>query len=292
MNDVIIMTTGLLVAICCSIVGTWLVLFRMSMMGDALSHAVLPGIVVAYVWTGSRDSLLMVVGCVAIALLMMCAMHGLRTRGVQGDAAVGVLMTTFFAIGVVLVAHYASRIDLDIACVLYGEMHYAPWMRLTVMGIDIGVRPLWTIGTTLVVVVTVITLAWRKLAWCAFDPVMAAVAGVSVSAVHMLVMGLVSVTTVVSFESVGAVLVLGMLVIPPVAASFLTRRVLTMLLLSVAVAAFSAIVGQMMATWLVASISGCIVVVAVCVCGLSALCAPERGLLRIAWNSWVKERRV
>lgn len=281
LNDWIVMGTGLLVALCCSMVGTWLVLHRMSMMGDAIAHAVLPGIVVAFLWTGSRDSLTMMGASVVVALMMTFFLQWFRRRGVQMDAAIGVVMTTLFAVGVILVSLYASRIDLDISCVLYGEMHYAPWMRLTVGGVDIGVRPLWMLGATLIVIGIVCWIGHRRFLWCAFDPVMATVAGVSVGVVQTVLMGLVSMTTVVAFESVGAVLVLGMLVIPAVTASLWTRQIAWLFVGAIVIAVISAVGGYVLAMVSVASIAGCMVIVATGLLVVSVICSPERGAWRM-----------
>ncbi len=285
-NDIIVILTGLLVAVSCSIVGTWLVLRQMAMVGDAISHAVLPGIVLAFLFTGTRSSLTMFWAAALMGLLATFMMAWMQRRGVQADASLGVVFTALFAGGVLLIAKYADKIDLDLDCVLYGEMHYAPWMRLAWMGIDLGVKPLWTLGFTLVVIVAVVGLFYKQFKLCAFDPAMAAATGVSVATFHFLLMGLVSMTTVASFESVGAILVLGMLVIPPATAYLCTDRLSTLFSLAVLFGACSTIGGYVLATAINASISGCMVVVATGLFACTALFSPRRGMV----FAWVQRR--
>jgi len=211
-----IMATGSLVAIGCALVGSFLVLRRMSMLGDAISHAVLPGIVLAFLFTGSRAILPMLIGAGALGLLTAFLTDVLNRQGkLQTDAAIGVTFTWLFALGVVLISQYAGEVDLDLDCVLYGEILYAPFDRLSVGGHDLGPRVIWSMGGVVVVTALFVALAWKQLKVCTFDPGLAQALGFNVALWHYLLMGAVSLTTVAAFESVGAILVVAMMTAPP-----------------------------------------------------------------------------
>lgn len=284
-SELIIIGTAILVATACSIVGSFLILRRMAMVGDAISHAVLPGIVIAFLMSGSRDSLWMLLAASVFGLLAVFLIQLFHQSGVQSDASIGVVFTALFSVGVVLVSLYSSQVDLDLDCVLYGEISYAPWTKLELFGVDLGVKSLWALGITLVLILTSLGLFYKQFKICAFDPAMAAAVGIPVALFHYLLMGLVSVTTVASFESVGAILVLGMLVIPPASAYLLTEKLSVMILYSVAYGVASALLGYAVAVWLNASITGSMVAAAGVLFVLTLLFSPTHG---VVW----KKRRV
>ncbi|KPV60077.1 iron ABC transporter, partial [Paenibacillus sp. A3] len=214
MNDFWILLTAALVACSCSLLGCFLVLRKMAMIGDAISHSVLPGIVLAFLFSGSRDSLWMMLGASVIGLVTVFLIQWFHQNGVQSDASIGVVFTALFAVGVVLVSLYTRQVDLDLDCVLYGEIIHVPWETVEWNGIDIGPKAVWGLGIVLTLSASIIGLFYKQFKICAFDPAMAAAVGIPVALFHYLLMGLVSMTTVASFESVGAILVVGMLVVP------------------------------------------------------------------------------
>src|SRR5690606_18238840 len=116
-NEWIILATGLLAAVSCAIVGSFLLLRKMAMIGDAISHAVLPGIVIAFLLSGSRDSFWMMFAASAVGLLAVFLIQWFHRQGVQSDASIGVIFTAMFSIGVVLVSLFADQVDLDLDCV-------------------------------------------------------------------------------------------------------------------------------------------------------------------------------
>ena len=196
-----ILLTAAFVAAACSILGCFLVLRRLSMLGDAISHAVLPGIVLAFLFSGSRASLTMFLGAVAIGLLATFLIQALTSGGVYGDAAIGVTFTSLFAAGVVLISLFAGHVDLDLDCVLYGEIAYTPFDIWSLAGMNLGPRPVWITGGLLLLNGAVVALCFKELKICAFDPQMAASVGVPVAVMHYLLMALVSVTTVGAFRA-------------------------------------------------------------------------------------------
>ncbi|MFC0214240.1 metal ABC transporter permease [Paenibacillus chartarius] len=287
MNTWLIILTGVLVTSACSIVGCFLVLRRMAMIGDAISHSVLPGIVIAFLLSGTRDSVWMMFGAAAVGLLSVFLIQLFHQGGVQSDASIGVVFTSLFSVGVILVSVFARNVDLDLDCVLYGEIAYVPWNTLELFGADIGPKAIWTVGIALLLSMLVIGLFYKQFKLCAFDPGLAAAVGVPVALFHYVLMGLVSVTTVASFESVGAILVVGMLVVPPLTAYLLTDRLSVMIGLSVVCGAVSAIGGYYVASWLDASITASMISVAGLLLALAFLFSPSHGVVMRKW----KQRR-
>lgn len=274
-----IILTGALVASTCGIIGCFLVLRKMAMVGDAISHSVLPGIVIAFLISGSRDSLFMLLGAAALGLITVFLIQTFHQSGVQADASIGVVFTALFAIGVILISVFASDIDLDLDCVLYGEIAYVPWNTIEMLGVDIGPKAVWGVGFSLLLSVLVVSIFYKQFKICSFDPAMAAALGIPVALFHYLLMGLVSISTVASFESVGAILVIGMLVVPPATAYLLTDKLHRMILWSVAIGCFSAVTGYYAAYLLDASIAGCMIAVAGCVFVIALLLSPRHGVL-------------
>lgn len=275
-----IILTGALTAISCALVGSFLVLRRMAMLGDAISHAVLPGIVLAFLWTGSRSSPAILLGAGALGLLTALITEFLHKTGrLQADAAIGVTFTWLFALGVILVSALAGQVDLDQDCVLYGEIAYVPWDPLIWNGMDLGPRPVWLMGGLTLLMLTFVLLGWSRLKLVSFDPALAASMGVSVGLWHYLLMGAVSMTTVASFEIVGAILVVAMLVAPAATAYLLTDRLAVMIALAALFGVLSAALGYAMATLLNASIAGSMGVVAGLLYALALVFGPRHGIL-------------
>jgi manganese/zinc/iron transport system permease protein len=232
------------------------------MLGDAISHAVLPGIVLAFLWTGSRSPLPMLLGASSVGLLTTVLVQWLsQRRKMLPDAALGIVFTTLFALGVVLVSRYAGQVDLDMECVLYGEIAYVPWDVWMVEDVSLGPRALWLMSGILLVNLLFMGLCYKELKLCSFDPEYARVLGVRTSFVHYALMTAVALTIVASFELVGAILVIAFVVAPGATAYLLTRRLPIMLGLSVVMGALSAGLGYWLASRLDASIAGCMATV-------------------------------
>ncbi|SFK69215.1 manganese/zinc/iron transport system permease protein [Paenibacillus sp. 1_12] len=279
-----IILTGALVASTCGIVGCFLVLRKMAMIGDAISHAVLPGIVIAFLISGSRDSLFMMLGAAAIGLITVFLIQLFHQSGVQSDAAIGVVFTALFAVGVVLISIFTKSIDLDLDCVLYGEIAYVPWNTLHIGGIDIGPKAVWGVGLALLLTIIMISLFYKQFKICSFDPAMAAAVGIPVMLFHYLLMGLVSISTVASFESVGAILVVGMLVIPPATAYLLTEKLSRMIIYSIVMGCCCSVLGYYVAHLLDASIAGSMICIAGCFFILALFFSPTHGVIVRKWK--------
>jgi manganese/zinc/iron transport system permease protein len=179
----------------------------------------------------------------------------------QTDASIGVSFTFLFALGVILISVFASKVDLDTECVLFGEIAYVP---LHVWRIDLGdgailnlgAKAAWWIGSVLIIILLFVTVFYKEMLLTTFDPAFASAIGINVSVWHYSLMSLVSLATVAAFESVGAVLVLSFLVVPPATAYLLTTNFKKMLFLSCFIGIIVAILGYYTAAFLNASIAG------------------------------------
>lgn len=284
---------GALVAASCGLLGTFLVLRRMSMLGDAISHAVLPGIVIAFLLSGSRAILPMFLGAAAFGLITAALVEAFHRRWrVPEDAAIGITFTALFAAGVVLISMYAGQVDLDQECVLYGEIAYTPLDTLVWRGMDMGPRPVWILSGVLLLNLVFVSLCYKELTIASFDPAMAVSVGISASLVHYLLMAAVSVTTVASFESVGAILVVAMLIVPGASAYLWSDRLWVILVLSVGFGIMSAAAGYYLAGAWNTSISGAMVAVLGAIFATTVVVAPGRGLLSRAWQRFALAVRV
>lgn len=275
-DDLWTMATAVLASVACGLVGCFLVLRRLSMLGDTISHAVLPGIAGAFLLTGTRDVLPMLLGATVVGVATALLSSGLdRWARVDRDAAMGVTFTTFFAMGVVMISLAARQVDLDPGCVLYGLLEFVPFDTITLAGMQVPRAAAW-LGTALVVDAVLVVAFLKELRACSFDPAHAASLGLRVGVVHMGVMAAVAANTVVAFEAVGSILVVAMLVAPGATARLWTDRLTPMLWLACAIAASTAVVGYLAALGLNTSAAGMIATLSmVGYLGSLALTAPR-----------------
>ncbi len=278
--DLVIIVTALLVVVPCALLGSFLVLRQKVMVGDAISHAALPGIVLAFFLTGSLGPLAAVGGAAVFGLLTVLLVDLLERGGrVRGDAAIGIVFTGLFALGVLLIARYGGNVHLDLEHVLFGEIAFAPLHVLTLGGLELGPRSWWTLGLVAVVAVVFVALLYKELKVTTFDPALAVVVGISPVLVHQLLMVLVSVTVVGAFDAVGAILVVAFLVGPAATAYLLTDRLAVMLASALGVGAVGALGGYALAVVWDLSIAGMMASVVGGLFLLALLLAPRHGLL-------------
>lgn len=250
-------------AVSCGLLGCFLILRRMSMVGDAISHAVLPGIVISFLLSGSRETIPMLLGAGMTGLLATLIIEYFHRKAkLQTDASIGVTFTFLFAIGMVLISVFAGQVDLDQDCVLYGEIAYVPIdLWITQNGVNMGPRPVYILSVIFVLVLLFVVMGYRHLSLTTFDAAFATAVGFSTSLWHYLLMGAVSLTTVGSFESVGAILVIAFLIGPPATAYLLTDRLPSMMVITVVLGILISFAGYWLAYWLDASIAGSMAVV-------------------------------
>lgn len=284
--DTWIVLAGALCAMSCALLGNFLVLRKMSMMGDAISHAVLPGLAIAFLLTGSRASLPMFIGAALVGVLTAVFTEWVRSFGhVEESASMGVVFTALFAAGLVLIVRAADHVDLDPGCVLYGAIEMTPLDVVSVMGRWVP-RAVITLSIVLLVNVAFVALFYKELKISSFDPGLATTLGISSRVMHYLLMTFVAITTVASFEAVGSILVVAMLIVPGAAAHLLTDRMGYMLILSMIIGAASAVLGHIAAVvvpgWFGYSDTNTAGMMAVMVglfFGVVLLFAPRHGIL-------------
>lgn len=273
-----IIITGFLVAASTGMLGNLLLLRKMSMMGDALSHAVLPGIVIAYMISGSRASFPLLFGAIIMGILTTFLIQFFSSKGkMQGDAAMGTVFTFLFAVGVILVTKFAGEADIDADCVLHGELAFVPLRQTTYFGIA-APSAVWTLGALFILIQLLFWAGYKGWILTSFNPEYARSMGIRTALWHYALMAATSVATVVSFESVGAILVIAFLVVPAATGYLLTKDLRLMVLFIVLQGLFSAIGGYLLSDVLQASISGCMAVVSFVLFAAAFLAKKERGL--------------
>lgn len=270
---------AVIVAIACALPGTFLVLRRMAMMSDAISHTVLLGIVLGYFLLGSLESPFLILAAAAMGVVTVSLTELLmRTRLVRQDAAIGLVFPALFSIAVILISRFARGVHLDVDAVLLGELAFAPFDRIYFLGYDLP-RSMVVMGVTLLANTTLIALFYKELKLTTFDAGLAVALGFSPTLIHYGLMLMVSVTAVAAFDAVGSVLVVALMITPPAAAYLLTNRLSRMLLYSAALAAAGALAGFWMAWFLDANIAGSIATMLGMLFLGVFLLAPERGLV-------------
>ncbi|MFD2916912.1 metal ABC transporter permease [Psychroserpens luteus] len=302
-----------LVAIACAIPGTFLVLRKMAMISDAISHAILPGIVIGFIFIHGSFSFIddFVVlskfkqflihnGLESPFIILLASFTGVitvvlveyiqKTGLVKEDTAIGLVFPALFSIGVILIAKNANDVHLDVDAVLLGELAFAPFDRLIVDGTDIGPKALWIIGGILVITVGLLIAFFKELKLSTFDKGLAASLGFSPVIIHYGLMTVSSVTTVGAFDAVGAILVVALMIAPAASAYLLTTDLKKMLLLSIVFGVFSAISGYWLARWLDASISGSITTMLGLLFLVVYLFAPSKGVIAVLYRE--KQQRT
>jgi manganese/zinc/iron transport system permease protein len=278
--SIIIMIVGALVGASCGLIGTFMVLRRLALLGDAISHSILLGIVAVFWATHLRSPLLMAVGAGAVGLLTVALVAWLQRTGlVKEDAAIGLVFPFLFAVGVFFVSRFPSTVHIDVDAVLYGEIAYTPLYRFELFGHDLGTQAFWTMGTMLAADALFVIFLYKELKLSTFDAGMAAALGMSPVLLHYGLMAMISATTVVAFDAVGAVLVVAMLIVPAATAQLLTRSLPLMLALSTGVGAISALLGYQLAHAVNGSIAGAIATMLGIMFTTALALAPRQGLV-------------
>jgi manganese/zinc/iron transport system permease protein len=299
--DTWIVVIGVLCAACCALPGAFLVLRRQSMMGDAISHAVLPGLAAAFLLTASRSSLVMFVGAAVVGVVTAALTQWVSSAGkMERSAAMGVVFTTFFAIGLVMIVRAADSVDLDPGCVLYGSLELAPMDTVKLWFTDWHVpRAVVVLAAVLLANVFIMGLMFKEFAISSFDPDLATALGFSARGMNLLLMTLVAITTVAAFESIGSILVIAMLIVPPATARLLTDRLVPMILLAVLIGAGSAAAGHVSAITVPAWFgyedtltSGMMAVCAGALFSLAVFFAPNQGVVSNVLGQRALSRRI
>ncbi|MFJ8101605.1 metal ABC transporter permease [Lysinibacillus sp. NPDC096212] len=247
--------TGILVGITCGIAGVFLILRKMSMIADAISHTVLFGIVMAYIITQTLNGFWMLIGAAFAGILTAYLVQLLNSSGIQEDAAIGVVFTSLFAAGVLLITLFAGNVHLDVEHVLMGEIAFVPWDRWTLLSITMP-KAVWMLLFVLIVNIGFLLLFFKEMKLTTFDPVYAASIGLPVIFLHYGFMTTISFTTVAAFDSVGAILVVAMLIGPAATSYLISKTIKQMFMYSMLFGAAASVIGYYLAKLWDTSIAG------------------------------------
>ena len=270
----IVLQAGL-VGISCALVGNFLILRRLALVGDAISHSVLPGIVVAFL-IGHGDGPLVMFGAMVAGMATTLGIEWIyKNSRIKQDAAIGIVFTTLFAIGVILVSLVAHDVHIDAECILYGKLEQA-----AIFSGDRLISP-QVIPASVVALVSLVlvVLFYKQLLVSAFDATLAGSLGIPANWVHYGLMAWLSVVVVSAFQAVGSIMVVAMLIVPGATAMLLSMRLPRVMLLSVLHALLSALVGYHLALWLNCNASAAIVVTGMGLFCLAWLFSPSQGVV-------------
>lgn len=274
------LAAAILASLSCSMLGVFLLLRRQSLIGDAISHSVLPGIAAAFLLTGSRNIFPMFIGAGICGLLTAFLSQALNQHcKVDRSAALGIVFTSLFAFGVILMRQAADLVDLDPACVLFGSIEFTDFDRVELFGLSIPRAPTLLLGLLIVNVCLVVTF-FKEIAMASFDESFSSATGFSASKVHYLLMTLVAATCVASFESVGAVLVVAMFIVPAAIARMCSDRLLNTVLTAMLASILIAIAGYWSAVEFEAPVAAMMSVVGGVLLIAVIFLAPRYGLVR------------
>jgi len=264
-----------LVGISCALVGNFLILRRLALVGDAISHSVLPGIVVAFL-IGHGDGPLVMFGAMVAGMLTTLGIEWIyKNSRIKQDAAIGIVFTTLFALGVILVSFAANDIHIDAECILYGKLEQA-----AIFSGDRLISP-QIIPAAFVAIASLllVVLFYKQLLVSAFDATLAGSLGIPASWVHYGMMAWLSVVVVSAFQAVGSIMVVAMLIVPGATAMLLSMRLPTVMWISCVHALLSALVGYHLALWLNCNSSAAIVVTGMGFFCLAWMFSPSQGMV-------------
>ncbi|GCB59370.1 metal ABC transporter permease [Rhodococcus erythropolis] len=263
------LAVAVVAAVVCAVLSCWLVLIGWSLMGDAVSHAVLPGVVLAYVVGAPFAIGALIFGLIAVALIGLIR----NTSGVKEDAAIGIVFTTLFAFGLVLISVTPSQTDLN--HIIFGNL------------LGVSSSDLLQVAILGALALSILLIKRRDLTLFAFDPIHANAIGLSPKRLGALLLGVLALTSVVALQAVGVVLVVAMLIIPGATAYLLTDKFSRMLVIAPVVSAICAITGIYVSYYLDTASGGMVVMTQGIVFALVYLFSPSQGVIA----KWTSQRR-
>ncbi len=270
----------LAVAAACAVPGAFLLLRRVALVADAMSHVLLFGIVIAYFLVRDLDSPILLLGAAASGVLTVWLVETLqKTKQLKADAAIGLVFPALFGLGTILASMFLRNTHLDVDRVLLGSAELARESRWEINESDLGPRGTIILGIVFLLNLSFISLFFKELKLSTFDPALAAVLGFMPVFLHYALMTMVSLTAVAAFDAVGPVVVIALLVVPATAAYLLTNRLGVLIGLSVAIGLLAAFAGTVLAFRLDTNIGGTVATVLGIVFMLIFAFAPQRGML-------------
>lgn len=266
-------------AVSCAIAGVFLILRRMSLMSDAISHAVLPGIIVAFLLVEDRTSPLLIFGAALSGLILVYLTELIhKTKLVKEDAAVGLVFPAMFSFGVILITQYLSSVHFHEHSVLVGDINLSAINLIDIFGYSLP-KAIPILSVVLLLNIIFISIFFKELKLTTFDAGLAAAFGFSPVLLHYLFMSLISITAVASFDTAGSILVIALMIAPAASAYLLTNNLKLMFLISGLIGIVSSVLGFYFSFWLNSTPSGGIAVITGLIFLLTYLFSPKYGLI-------------
>lgn len=248
----------LLTAISSSILGVLLYFKKSVMVADAIAHTVILGIVVAFWFVRDLSSPWLIIGAALMGLITVVLIEALsNTKQIRMDAAIGLVTPTFFSIAVLIITKFFRNVHLDIDVVLMGDIVFAPFNRLTILGMSLPKSFIYS-AFILILVLLLLWLAYPIVKLVLFDEIFAHTIGISYVLVNTILMAMISLNSVIAFENTGVILVLALLIAPVMTASLLAHRFWPIMVLSVGIAIIDTLIGFVLANLWNTSIAGMI----------------------------------
>ena len=259
------LVASLLIGVSCGLIGTYIMLRRLSLMGDALAHAVLPGVVIGFMIAGKNEVSLFL-GALASGIITAILISFVeRNSKIKEDTSIGIIFTGAFALGILLVSQM-KNVHIDLSSYLFGD----------VLGVSNG--DIILSGIITVVIIISVTLYYKQLMITSFDPTLASVMGISVAAIHYFLMTLLSMSIVTGLQSVGVILIIAMLITPPATAYLLSYKMKSILLLSVMFGVLSSVIGLYLSYYFNFASGASIVLTAVAFFVAAFFLSPKEGI--------------
>ncbi len=276
---------AVIASVACAVLGTFIVLRKMSMLTDAITHTILLGIVLAYFISKDLSSPLLYVGAIIMGLFTVYLVSLLQnTHLLSEEAAIGVVFPFLFSIAIILISLFAGSVHLDTDSVLLGELAFAPFDRLVVFGIDIGAKSIYTMGLVLILNAGFVKIFYKELQLSSFDSLLAYTLGFAPTVLHYLLMTFVSITAVSAFSVVGSILVVAFMIAPPITARLLTHELKPMIWISALIGAFNALIGYQIARSFDVSIAGSMALMSGLSFVIVLLFSRQSGMITRIWQ--------
>ncbi len=271
---------AILAAMACAIPGVFLILRKMAMICDSITHTILLGIVISFFVVQDLSSPFLIIGAALMGVFTVYLTELLnQTRLVSEDSAIGLIFPALFSIAIIMISKFASTVHLCIDSVFLGEIEFAPFDRMLIGGTDIGPKGFYIIGAIFLINLIYVLVFYKELKLATFDKALAFTMGFAPAFIHYSLMTVVSVTTVGVFQAVGSILVISFMIGPPATAYLLTDDLKKMIVYSILIGALDSIIGHSIAMRLDVSIAGMISAVIGAVFGIVFIFSPKSGMI-------------
>lgn len=275
-----ILLIACLVSLITVLPGIFLVLQNIALMSDAITHAILPGIIMMFLLINNLDSPLLLFGASLAGMgSVFLTQFLIQTERIKKDAAIGLVFPLFFSIGVILITTtHARNTHVDSDMVLLGELAFAPFNRLVINSYDLGPSALWMLGCLAIITIFVIKVFFKEFTLVSFDGPFAQVIGFNPRNLYYLLMALTSSVAVGAFDSIGSIVTIALMIIPPSGALLLCTRIQPLVLVSISISFISSIYGYVLAHIIDASIAGSIAITNGTIFLIICILSPEKGI--------------